>query len=476
MSRASAAASFLVAASVACSREAATPTRPMPPRGAPDVVLVSIDSLRPDHLGCYGYARSTSPTIDALARDGARFETAVSSTSWTLPAHAALFTGLFDSAHGVVDNGLALDGRHVTLAEVLRDSGWRTAGFFGGPYLHPVFGLSQGFDTWTSCMSDDLADGESLQKDFVTATASSHADVTGPRTLAAVRAWLDAIDERPFFLFVHLWDVHYDYLPPREYLEQFDPGYTGSLDLRDLPRNAAIHSGMPARDLEHLIAAYDGEIRFTDDVLRDVLAALETNGRLANTLVVITADHGQEFFEHGDKGHQRTLFEEVVRVPLVVRWPGHVAASTLVREPVRLIDVAPTIASFAGARMPDVHGRDVGALVRGESLPAAPALLELLVSGQDLRALRTDSLKVMRQVKDGTARAWAGFDLAKDPRETQALPAADERLAPLRKAFAHEMARVRAWHEAGNPGAVPLKSDAKVDRALHRLGYTGDDR
>lgn len=447
----------------------------MPPRGSPDIVLVSIDSLRPDHLGCYGYAKPTSPTIDALARDGARFETAVSSTSWTLPAHAALFTGLIDSAHGVVDNGLALDARHTTLAEVLRDRGWSTAGFFGGPYLHPIFGLSQGFDTWTSCMSDDLDDGSALESDFVAATASSHADVTGPRTLEAVRGWLERIDERPFFLFLHLWDVHYDYVPPKEYLDRFDPGYTGSLDLRDLPRNPAIHAGMPERDLQHLIAAYDGEIRFTDDMLRDVLAALEAKGRLANTLVVITADHGQEFFEHGDKGHQRTLFDEVVRVPLVVRWPGKVAASTLVREPVRLIDVAPTIASFAGARLPDVHGRDLRPLVRGEALPAAPALLELLVSGQDLRALRTASTKVMRQAKDG-ARVWAGFDLAADPREARALPADDERLAPLRKAYAQEMARVRAWQEAGNAGAVPLKSDAKVDRALHRLGYTGDDR
>ena len=120
----------------------------------PDIILISIDSLRPDHLGCYGYGRPTSPTIDALAQEGVRCASAVSTTSWTLPAHAALFTGLYDSAHGAVDNGTKLVDSHVTLAEVLQDAGYQTAGFYGGPYLHPMFGLGQGFETYESCMSE----------------------------------------------------------------------------------------------------------------------------------------------------------------------------------------------------------------------------------------------------------------------------------------------------------------------------------
>lgn len=176
----------------------------------PDVVLISIDSLRPDHLGAYGYGPATSPAMDALAADAVVFEHAVSTTSWTLPAHAAMFTGLFDSAHGLYDNGRRLADSYVTMAEVLRDNGYRTAGFFGGPYLHQTFGLAQGFDHWESCMTrldDDLGD-QTVRAAAMASRGASHHDITGPRTLERVRAWLGGVDPRPFFLFIHLWDVH----------------------------------------------------------------------------------------------------------------------------------------------------------------------------------------------------------------------------------------------------------------------------
>ena len=128
----------------------------------PDIILISIDSLRPDHLGCYGYRQPTSPTIDNLAGDGVRFENAISTTSWTLPAHAALFTGLYDSAHGLIAAGLRLADANVTLAEVLSQAGYQTAGFFGGPYLHPTFGLDQGFQTYQSCMTTLPDDASSV--------------------------------------------------------------------------------------------------------------------------------------------------------------------------------------------------------------------------------------------------------------------------------------------------------------------------
>jgi hypothetical protein len=134
-----------------------------PASSKPNIVLVSIDSLRADHLGSYGYARDTSPFLDRLAREGTRFENAISTTSWTLPAHAAMFTGLQGSVHGLVDNGLRLADGHLTLAEILRREGYGTAGFFGGPYLHPTFGVAQGFDVYESCMTtiaDDTGDAD----------------------------------------------------------------------------------------------------------------------------------------------------------------------------------------------------------------------------------------------------------------------------------------------------------------------------
>ena len=447
------------------------------PARRPDVVLVSIDSLRPDHLGCYGYAKPTSPTIDRLAAEGTRFETAVSTTSWTLPAHAALFTGLCDSAHGLVDNGLELDAAHATLAESLKAAGWRTAGFYGGPYLHPTFGLAQGFDEWTSCMTttaDDEPESE-LRRAVGSGKNRSHEDVTGPRTLAAVERWAAGLDERPFFLFLHLWDVHYDYIPPPEYVELFDPDYAGSLDARNLPRNPDVHARMPERDKQHLLALYDGEIRFTDDVLAKILAVLEAKGRLANALVVVTADHGEEFFEHGSKGHQRSLNEEVVRVPLIVRWPGVVPAGAVVATSARLIDLFPTIAALAGVACPPVQGRDLGPALRGEELAPAPALLELLVRPIDLRAWREDDFKAVRGRPPKSAPLQLGYDLAADPREQRPVPSADPRIPEALRALDEELARALALREGRGVGASPFRADAGVDERLEALGYTGDD-
>ena len=313
---------------VSCDTSA-SPSSTSPPQVSlaaaqqPDIVLVSIDSLRADHVGCYGYGRPTTPAIDRLAAEGARFRNAVSTTSWTLPAHASMFTGLYSDTHGVVDNGLALSGNIVTLTEALKGAGYHTAGFFGGPYLMPEFGFNQGFDTYECCMSQ-FQPGQDHSEDQVGVGPQSFADITGPLTLEKTEAWIDTLDSRPFFLFVHLWDVHYDYIPPGEYARMFDPDYSGTLDPRMMLRNASIRPGMPERDLQHLIALYDGEIRYTDDNLARLLAELDRVGRLDSALIVVTSDHGDEFFEHGQTGHQKTLYDEVLRIPLVIRWPGKI--------------------------------------------------------------------------------------------------------------------------------------------------------
>lgn len=438
--------------------------RPAPPpvhrTTRPDVILVSIDSLRFDHLGCYGYRKPTSPTIDELARGGVRFETAVSTTSWTLPAHAAMLTGLCDSTHGLVDNGLQLADGVRTLAEVFRDAGWRTAGFFGGPYLDPAYGFGQGFEVYQSCMNP--------------AAENSHGDVTGPRTVDAVTRWLaageSAKDERPFFLFVHLWDVHYDYIPPPGYAERFDPDYTGHLDARDLPHNPAIGPGMDPRDLEHLIALYDGEIAFTDENLGRILAELDRRGRLRDALVVVTADHGEEFFEHGGKGHQRSLFDEVVRVPLILRWPGHLPSGARVGDQVRLIDLMPTLLALAGiGERPPMQGRDLGPLLRGDSLPPAPALLELLVDQNDVRGLRTREEKTIAWRQVG---ASAHYDLVRDPVELRPVsvksPELSRGLLELDRA-------IREAAGFPSPRAVRAHIGTDLERRLGILGYTEAD-
>jgi arylsulfatase A-like enzyme len=462
---------FLALGALACGGESPE----LPPAPRPDIVLVSIDSLRPDHLGCYGYPRDTSPTIDRLASEGARFLQAVSTTSWTLPAHAALFTGLYDESHGLLRDGLRLSDEHVTLAEVLRGAGYHTAGFFGGPYLHPVFGLDQGFDTWQSSMTrlpDDASEAE-VRAEAIAGRETAQADVTGPRLLREFRRWLGGLAERPFFLFLHLWDVHYDYIPPSPFSELFDPDYEGSLSGAGFARNPAIHAGMPRRDLEHLIALYDGEIRFTDDVLAEILGELDARDRLARTLVVVTADHGEEFFEHGGKAHRRTLFDEVVRVPLVLRWPDRIAAGQVIEDQVRLVDVMPTLLSLAGVPRPaETQGRDLSPLLAGRGLPPAAALLSLHRARRDLRALRTSQSKV---VLDGKGRSTF-FDLARDPREQVPGPE-DGRALTARLALAHELEQALAFRGGlGARGATRVSLDREMRERLEALGYLTESR
>jgi len=446
----------------------------------PNIILVSIDSLRADHLGSYGYARDTSPFLDRLAREGARFENAISTTSWTLPAHAAMFTGLQDSVHGLVDNGLRLAEEHLTLAEILRKEGYDTAGFFGGPYLHPTFGVAQGFDVYESCMTtiaDHTGDADvrnSARMEF----APSHADVTGPETRKRVLRWAQERNgEAPYFLFIHLWDVHYDFIPPLEYVERFSPDYRGSIDGR-LISNPAIHPGMAKEDLEHVIALYDAEIRFTDDTLAGIVADLEEHGMMQNTLLIVTADHGEEFFEHGLKGHNKSLFEEVLRVPLIVHWPGRVAAGQVEMTQVQIIDLLPTLAAAAGAPGPfAVQGRDLGPLFEGRTLAPKDALSELLIEGGRVRALRSNERKLIEMSRGGAAYL---FDLRRDPKELNPIGPDDAFGAEKRRAAQAELGaaleRSSSFREMlGSTGAEALDLNAEVEAQLRALGYLDSD-
>jgi arylsulfatase A-like enzyme len=444
------------------------------PVSRPDILLISIDSLRPDHLGCYGYSKPTSPVIDKLAAEGVRCASAVSSTSWTLPAHAAMFTGLVDSTHGLVDNGLRLGDEHRTLAEVLKENGYRTAGFFGGPYLHPTFGLAQGFEHYQSCMTalPDAATGEAIRGLSQSDVDPSHADITGPRTVKEFERWLEMPkDARPTFAFVHLWDVHYDYIPPPQYAKIFDEDYTGKLDLRNFSTNPAIHPNMDPRDFRHMIAMYDGEIRSTDDVVGQLLDALRARGRLENTLVIVTADHGEEFFEHLGKGHQHSLWEELIRVPLVFHWPKQLKPGSVVPDQVRLIDVMPTILTFAGVeKQPLVQGRDIGPLLAGRALEPAPALCELLVDQIDLRVLRTNERKAFR---NAPSHKTGVFDLVSDPRETKVLH--DEPATRLLAELEKEIARAIEARKHIGEGVREIDVDAEMKQRLRALGYAGEE-
>jgi arylsulfatase A-like enzyme len=334
----------------------------------PNVVLISIDMLRADHLQCYGYDRPTSPNIDALAREGALFERNFASSSWTLPSHAAIFTSLPDSLHGCTDTDRALAPSATTLAERFQAAGYRTAGFFSGPYLHPAFGLGQGFEEYEDCTAyakriDGRPKDEWAMNPEV--MVASHEDVTNERTYGAVEGWLAHRGEDPFFLFVHLWDAHFDFIPPAPYDTQFGAPYDGWVDGRNFFFDERYSPSMSSRDLQHTLALYDGEIAWTDSIVGRIRAQLDRRGLLDETVIALTSDHGTEFFDHGLKGHRRTLYDEVLHTPLILRYPRSIPAGRRVSALSRGIDLGATLLELAGLPFPDdIMGQSLMPLVR----------------------------------------------------------------------------------------------------------------
>ena len=408
-----------------CERKAGDGAERPVGEARPNIVLISVDTLRADHLSCYGYERATSPRIDQLAAEGALFEEAISSTSWTLPAHAALFTGLADSVHGCLDDNQRLDGRRVTLAEHLKGAGYQTVGFFSGPFLHPVFGLSQGFDEYVDCTSfaewssERTSSGQPLVEGGG-AMLRAAADVTNPTVYGRVRDWLRTGHRRPFFMFIHMWDVHADYIPPPPYDRQFDPDYEGPVTGRNVFFDKSINAQMPARDIAHLVALYDGEIAWTDYHVGMIMDELDALKLRDSTIVVLLSDHGEEFFEHGGKDHRRTLYDEVIHIPLIIRMPGRVPAGGRFSEQVRMIDVLPTILELANVTPSKaIMGQSLVPLFEGEKLPDDTlAVSELYSVGRKLRSFRRNEYKL---IFDEQRQRGLVFDMLADPGEKTVL-------------------------------------------------------
>ena len=443
-------------------------------RARPNVLLVSIDSLRADHVGAYGHAKDTTPTIDALARDGALCEWAITSAPWTIPAHATLLSGLPPEVHGVTSYTRRLAPEAVTLAEALHDAGWDTAAFVSGPTVSARHGFDQGFASFDETVADQLG-------------GKAHQGATSPAVVALVekflQRWSDDGRERPFFVFLHLWDVHYDYTPPPPYDRMFDPGYEGDLTADDYLRNPRIRRGMDARDLDHVRALYDGEIRFTDDHLGKVVARLRALGVLDDTIVVVTSDHGDEFFEHGLKGHAVSVFDEVLHVPLVIRYPRRVAAGLRVTPQVRLMDVPATILGLAGVRAPQGFGAPglaerhratdlTPALGRGShaAVPVLPAFSQNLI-GVRHESLRTPTAKLITVTtpRNGKTRTML-YDLAADPGERTNLARAET--APPFAALLQTT--LEAWRaEAAGQTELSTRSvpQPAQEERLRALGY-----
>ena len=382
----------------------------------PNVILISLDTLRADHVGCYGYARETTPNLDRFAEECVLFETAVTSAPWTTPSHASVFTGLHPAVHGagIHSRGFRLGGQWNTLAEVARSNGYLTTAFTEGIAIRGQLGFAQGFDIYSDGPAPDR-----------------HIAGTAEQTFARAAAWLDRYGRLPFFLFVHTYEIHEPYGGPGRWRDLFtDPGFEGRAD-----------QGPAAR--AHTVDLYDGGIAYTDEHLGRFLDALRQHGLLRNTAVVVFSDHGEEFWEHGAAGHLTHLYDEVLLVPLLIRLPGDRPPYGRVRRQVALRDVFATVLEFLG--MPAAAGGTSSLLSLAESGGASETyprrwVHSELVQREDplteqlgrpaewtARSVRTEAAKYVASNK----RAVLNAARAVNPADASTAPVVDEEFYDL---------------------------------------------
>jgi arylsulfatase A-like enzyme len=446
------------------------PSAPAAP-GAPNVVLFMLDTLRADHLSCYGYREIATPHIDSLAQDGIRFGNAFSQASWTRPSVATILTGLYPSSHGAVHKADILPNRVDTVAEVLRAGGYRTVGFPNNANVSQAFNFQQGFEEFHYLAPSFFfgADEPAAQltmynilrlvrERFLARTVDVHNYYQPAETVSAeVRGWLArrGAETRPFFLFVHYMDAHDPYM-----VHPFNgEGYA-----------RVANPNPPAAMAEKFHRLYDGEVAYLDQHLGTVLDDLRARGLYDQTLIVLTADHGEEFHEHGGWWHGTTLYDEQIHVPLLVKPPRGGATGRVVEELATSLDIAPTI--FAAAHVP------APPVLQGHALPldqgAAPGRQSVFaeedLEGNVLQAVRSREWKLI-SANPGNPRGLPGealFDLKQDAGEQRDVSrTATAQTETMRAELGRSFVQARAHAGASEQGG----SDAATQERLRALGY-----
>jgi arylsulfatase A-like enzyme len=316
----------------------------------PNVLLIGIETLRADHVGCLGYSRNTTPTLDKLAKEGVVFSKAIATSSWTMPTVMSVFTSLYPGIHRTTNYQKKLPNGINTLAEILKENGYMTTAFVGNPTLDNRFGFSKGFYLYDD-FTVQMHVGFNLFKNNDMAAQLIHNVVTNSVVNCAAINWLQKNYLKvPFFMFVFYFDPHYDYIPPPPFDTIFDPNYNGSIDGRGIAAEQRKSTRPPQRDLDHIIALYDGEILHTNSYISKLLGKFAEYDLLGETLVIVFGDHGDEFYEHGSTAHAHTLYNELIHVPLIFRWPSTIPQSRRVDAMVSQVDIMPTILDYLGIK------------------------------------------------------------------------------------------------------------------------------
>jgi arylsulfatase A-like enzyme/predicted Zn-dependent protease len=395
-----------------------------------NVLVITVDTLRADRLGAYGFTEIRTPAIDSLAANGVLFENCIAVTPLTLPSHTSLFTGTYPLHHGVRDNGGFVVPRDArTLAELFHEHGYATAAFVGAFVLDSRWGLDQGFEKY----GDDF----DLRRENVVSLGDI--ERPGNEVVDTALSWLRSRDRRPFFLWVHLFDPHSPYEPPPPYSEQYP--------------------GKP----------YVGEIAFTDSQIARLLEFLDQEKLRANTAIVFAGDHGEGFGEHDERGHGFFVYQPTLRVPLIVSEPR--ARPSRRPETVSLVDVFPTVAELTGLDAPpEVQGRSLRALLTGRADPDRPP-----VYSETWFPRMHYGWSPLQSIQDGRSKLIDSsdpelYDLSTDPTESSNLVATNRTL------YEDAKRREQVWLERWSRGALsnqPRTEDPETVAKLASLGYIG---
>ena len=382
-----------------------------PAPAGPSVIFILVDALRPDHLGAYGYSRPTSPNLDRLAARGVRFENAITASAFTLTSVATIFTGRYPWEHGVIfTRGLHLPPELPVLAEAFEQAGYATAAFSGTYFRFSLEGFDRGFEVFD----------ESCAQDFFRGSAECLS--------RAVLPWLEAHGDEPFFLYLHYVDTHAPYYAAEPFRHRFTAGLSPDRDAAGLGDAARFGPGRKwfqwpltptAGDVEYLKALYDGEIAYADAAIGQVFQALAAAGRLDATLILATADHGEAFFEHGMLEHDRVLYDEALKVPLLLAGPG-LPAGKAVQEQVRTLDFSSTLLDLAGlGREGWGRGISLRPLWEGRAFSPEPAVAAIYRKGNERRlALRAPPWKLIGRFPE---RRFELYQVEEDPAESREL-------------------------------------------------------
>jgi arylsulfatase A-like enzyme len=460
-------------------------TRRGPPASRrPNVILITLDTTRADHLGCYGHNVPTSPFLDSLARNGFRFENAYTNSTWTLPAHASLFTGLMPRVHGAGYGNFVLSDKVRTLAEILTEKGYATAAFTGGPFLASGFNLDQGFAYY-----NEHVDSHSKLQQLVLFRllakplgGRSLWGSDGQRKAEEINAevfpylyWLR--DRRPFFLFINYFDPHEPYDPPQKVRQLLNIRTHITGHIRNYPLNkqnglACHKDGTPLtpEEFQGLKTLYDGEIRYLDDRLSELWQQFRKCRLLDNTMVIILSDHGETIGEHGFLDHGHNLYQEQVRIPLIIQLPNRKPAT--VKENAQIIDLFPTVLEYAGIGDPGkIQGHSLMPLLNGTAAASGPVHAELDIDPHPrFKAFRRAQEMILHDTDKYIASSDRDnmlFDLQSDPSEsTNILSTRPEQATALREAlelYFRGLAKIE-----GGPGRT---IDNETREKLKALGY-----